>query len=130
MAGHPGQHDRRVLVTGQREPLAQLVGDDIDAALLDGEPADAALLEGRAQGLLAVREDLEDLVGARERRTERRLGGHEGYVIVGSTETYEMYYEWGTLVGDNQVSVAFEWGIKPKDAEEIIESVLGSIQFK
>ena len=82
LAVDPGQHDRGLVVAGQREPLAELVGDDVDAALLDGEPADAALVQGRAQRLLAVREDLEDLVGARERRAERRVGGDVGDVPV------------------------------------------------
>ena len=56
LAGDPGQHDRGLVVAGQRQPLAQLVGDDVDAALLDRQPADAALAQGRAQRLLAVGE--------------------------------------------------------------------------
>jgi hypothetical protein len=69
--------------------------------------------------------------GQDPKRVENRtVGGHEGYVIVSSTKTYEAYYEWGTLLGDNQVSVAFQWVIKPENAEEMIESVLASIQFK
>ena len=64
------------------------------------------------------------------RVANRTVGGHEGYVIVSSTKAFETYYEWGTPVGKNQVSVALQWVIKPKDAEEMIESVLASIQFK
>jgi hypothetical protein len=64
------------------------------------------------------------------RVANRTVGGHEGYVIVSSTKAFETYYEWGTPVGKNQVSVAFQWVIKPTNAEETIESVLASIQFR
>ena len=49
LAPPPGQHQGRLVLAGQREPLAQLVGDDVDAALLDGQPADPALAQGGAQ---------------------------------------------------------------------------------
>ena len=65
-----------------------------------------------------------------ERVANRSVDGLEGYVIVGSTKTYEKFYEWGAPMGDNQVSVGFEWVIAPENAEETIEAVLASIQFK
>src|SRR5689334_22414859 len=53
LAADAGQHERRLLVAAQGEPLAQLVGHDEDTPLLDGEPSDASLAERRAQLLLA-----------------------------------------------------------------------------
>ena len=66
----------------EREPLAQLLGDDVDAALLDRQPADVALAQRRAQLLLAVGQLLEHLVAAGERRAERRVRGDVGEVLV------------------------------------------------
>ena len=50
LAGHPGQHEGRLVVAPEREPLAQLLGDDLDAALLDRQPADAALAQRGLSG--------------------------------------------------------------------------------
>ena len=52
----PGEHERRLGVAGQGQPLAELVGHHVDAALLDRQPADAALAQCCAQCLLPVRE--------------------------------------------------------------------------
>ena len=43
----PGQHDRGLVVAVQGEPLAELVGDDVDAALLDGQPCRCRAPAGR-----------------------------------------------------------------------------------
>ncbi len=65
-----------------------------------------------------------------KRVADRNVAGHDGYVIVSSNKAYETYYEWGAPLDKDQVSVAFQWVVKPDDAEETIESVLASIQFK
>src|SRR5688572_15704114 len=55
LAGHPGEHQGRLLVPAQGEALAQVVGYDGDTALLDGQPADAAFAQGGLERLLAER---------------------------------------------------------------------------
>ena len=69
-------------VAVQVEALAQLLGDDVDAALLDRQRADAALAQRRPQRLLAVRQLLDapgrtgrTACGTTRRRSRRRSCG-------------------------------------------------------
>ena len=113
--------------------------DDQQVVFKDDATGDGLILVKNPTSLPG--QDLDALAGAAvriargtghdpERQANRSVGGHEGYVIVSSTKAYEKYYEWGTLLGEDQVSVGFAWIIEPDSAEETIESVLASLQFK
>src|SRR5688572_18830951 len=62
ISGGAGQHDGRLGVAPERQPLPQLLGDDVHAALLDRQPADPPFAQSGPQLLLVVRQLLEDLV--------------------------------------------------------------------
>jgi hypothetical protein len=82
--------------------------DDLAALTLEGEPDHEPPLR---------------------RAGTRTVGGVEGYVVEGSSRD-GYYYEWGAVVGDHWVQLEFDLGADDARAEEWVESVLASVEWR
>jgi hypothetical protein len=64
------------------------------------------------------------------RGPNRVVDGVEGWVIEGATDGSELIYHWGTFINGQDVHFTFSFQNAPKDAMEIVDSVLASVQWR
>jgi hypothetical protein len=104
-------------------------GDDVGNWLIVGTVGDAyddTTLDDLAALTLEGEPDHEPPL---RRAGTRTVNGVEGYVVEGSSRD-GYYYEWGAVVGAHWVQLEFDLGADDARAEEWVESVLASVEWK
>jgi hypothetical protein len=106
-------------------------GDNSASRLADDLVWDftASRLPGLRGASLDELADLGTAPAMAQRADDRTVGGSEGYVIEGENGR-QLYYEFGTIIGDWGVTVEFEGRGDPELTRAWIEFVLASIEWK
>jgi hypothetical protein len=64
------------------------------------------------------------------RGENRAVDGVEGWVLEGASDGSELIYEFGTFLDGQDIHFTFSFQNAPKNAMEIVDSVLASVQWR